>query len=61
MKVRLTIYHGGDDFNTRLPESLTKIRGITPPFGFAYVSSYLEANGHSADNIDVIADNLTRA
>jgi len=61
MKVLLIRYHDGDDVNTRLPESLNKVRGVTPPLGLAYIASYLEANGHSADIIDAIADNLTRA
>lgn len=58
MKVSLIRYHDKGNVNTRLPESLNKVRGTLPPIGLAYIASYLEQNGHEVQLIDAIVDNL---
>ncbi len=47
------------DINTRLPESLNKVRGILPPLGIAYIASVLEKEGYKVKILDAMALNLT--
>jgi len=59
MKIVLVRNHDYGDINTRLPESLNKIRGILPPLGLAYIAAVLEQAGYQVVIIDVPALNLT--
>lgn len=61
MKIILVRYHDKGDINTRLPESLNKVRGVVPPLGIAYVAAVLEEAGYKVKIIDAIAQNLTSA
>lgn len=59
MKIILVRYHDKGDINTRLPESLNRVRGIMPPLGIAYIAAVLESEGYEVKILDVIALNLT--
>jgi radical SAM superfamily enzyme YgiQ (UPF0313 family) len=59
VKILLIRNHDYGDINTRLPESLNKIRGILPPLGLAYIAAVLEQAGYKVLIIDVPALNLT--
>ncbi|TRZ96184.1 radical SAM protein [bacterium] len=59
MKILLIRNHDYGDINTRLPESLNKIRGVLPPLGLAYIAAVLEQAGYKVVIIDVPALNLT--
>lgn len=52
MKIVLIRYHDTGDINTRVPESLNRIRGIIPPLGLAYIAASLEKAGHSVSVLD---------
>jgi anaerobic magnesium-protoporphyrin IX monomethyl ester cyclase len=58
VKIVLVRYHDAGDVNTRLPESLNRVRGVMPPLGLAYVAAVLEAAGYDVKIIDAIALNL---
>ncbi|MBN1405768.1 MAG: B12-binding domain-containing radical SAM protein [Candidatus Omnitrophica bacterium] len=58
MKIFLIRYHDTGDVNTRLPESLNKVRGVMPPLGLAYVAAVLESAGYDVRIIDAMASNL---
>ena len=59
MKILLIRNHDHGDINTRLPESLNKVRGILPPLGLAYIAAVLEKAGYQVGILDVPALNLT--
>jgi len=60
MRITLIRYHDLGNVNTRLPESLNKVRGVLPPLGLAYIAAYLESKGHSISIIDAPAENLNK-
>ena len=55
----LVRHNDGAYGNTRLPNSLNKAQGVTPPLGLAYIASNLEKYGYSVGIIDMQAGNLT--
>jgi len=59
MNILLIRNHDYGDINTRLPESLNKIRGILPPLGLAYIASVLEKAGYKVGILDAPALSLT--
>ncbi|MBF0207700.1 MAG: cobalamin-dependent protein [Oligoflexia bacterium] len=50
--------HDTADINTRLPDSLNRIRGILPPLGLAYIASSLERANHEIKIVDAQIENL---
>ena len=60
MKVTLVNYHSGDQINSRVPNSLVKIFGVTPPLGLAYIAAILEKEKYDVSILDVPALNLTK-
>lgn len=59
MKIVLIRYQDYGDINTRLPESLNKVRGVLPPLGIAYIAAVLEKNGYETKILDAVASNYT--
>ena len=59
--MNILLIRNGDrgDINTRLPESLNKVRGILPPLGIAYIASVLEKERYKVRILDAMALNLT--
>jgi len=55
MKIILIRYHDTNDVNSRLPESLNRIRGIVPPLGLLYIAAVLEQAGYTVQLIDAVA------
>lgn len=55
MKITLIRYHDVGDINTRLPQSLNRIRGVVPPLGLAYIAASLEKEGHKVGILDAQA------
>ena len=59
MKILLVRYHDYGDINTRLPESLNRVRGVLPPLGIAYIAAVLLEEGYEVKVLDAMALNLT--
>lgn len=59
MKILLIRHHDRCDINTRLPESLNRVRGILPPLGLAYVAAVLCREGYDVKIIDAMAFKLS--
>jgi radical SAM superfamily enzyme YgiQ (UPF0313 family) len=59
VKILLVRYHDYGDINTRLPESLNRVRGVLPPLGIAYIAAVLLKEGYEVKVLDAMALNLT--
>jgi len=58
MKITLIRHLDLSNINTRVPDSLIKIMGYTPPLGIAYIAAVLLKNGYDVDIIDSQVLNL---
>lgn len=59
MKILLVRHHDEGNFETRLPSSLERVRGLMPPLGLAYIAGVLENNGYNVTILDSMALNYT--
>jgi len=55
MKILLVRSLDRADINTRLPESLNRVRGILPPLGLGYIAAVLEGAGFDVKILDAPA------